>query len=395
MVEEVPKEVVLAARAGDGAAWERLVRATEGPLVRFLFSRVRDDATARDLAQEVWVAALASLGSLGEPWHLHGWLRRIAARKVARHLEARARIPLAASPVPDVPGRPPPRDLSDVLDRLERLPPRHREVLRLFYLEELSVADVAGRLAVASGTVKRRLHEGRRKMAKREAAGAGADPRDDRRRAVPAIAIRERPGETATVELSGPLVPYGSFLEPGDVEIFDGYHYPGGLWAERSESEVLRRIRIGDLDAVEVRVAYLGDDRSRWAFDEGAAERMYFHRDATGIRALLRISRESPSAPLVVEDRPIADDPYPAGPTTGPVFDVTIDGRARGPCVRLRHATPDTAAEWYLTPAGRCVLMRRYNGPAWENYDDLARSPTLALDGTEYRLWHDTVLKHR
>ena len=50
------------------------------------------------------------------------------------------------------------------------------------------------------------------------------------------------------------------------------------------------------------------------------------------------------------------------------------------------------AAEWFFKPDGRCVLMRRYNGPEWDNYPELTRAPTLADAGVEYRLWHDTVL---
>ena len=57
----------------------------------------------------------------------------------------------------------PDRDLeARELERgLQRLPPFEREVLSLFYLEELSLAEVAQVLAIPVGTVKSRLFRAR------------------------------------------------------------------------------------------------------------------------------------------------------------------------------------------------------------------------------------------
>jgi hypothetical protein len=75
--------------------------------------------------------------------------------------------------------------------------------------------------------------------------------------------------------------------------------------------------------------------------------------------------------------------------------DLGIGGADYGTCVRRTWATQEnrgSAAEWYFTTDGRCVLMRRYNGPDWDNYEALSRAPALVVRGIEYRLWHDTVL---
>ena len=44
------------------------------------------------------------------------------------------------------------------------LPRRQREVVSLFYLADLSVAEVAGVLGVSAGTVKSQLHAARARL---------------------------------------------------------------------------------------------------------------------------------------------------------------------------------------------------------------------------------------
>lgn len=55
----------------------------------------------------------------------------------------------------------------EVLECLQRLPVRYREVLVLHYLEECSVAEISGILGIAEGTVKSALARGRAKLRER------------------------------------------------------------------------------------------------------------------------------------------------------------------------------------------------------------------------------------
>jgi RNA polymerase sigma-70 factor (ECF subfamily) len=54
------------------------------------------------------------------------------------------------------------RDLAELERELARLPLLEREVLVLFYLRELSLADIAAIAAIPVGTVKSRLFRARR-----------------------------------------------------------------------------------------------------------------------------------------------------------------------------------------------------------------------------------------
>jgi len=402
-MERSEEDLIRAADAGDETAWEEIVRRSHGPLARYLFARCRNEATSLDLVQETFIEALRSIGNLGPPYLLIGWLRRIAGRRLARHALSMARLKEVILPV-DLPaneGGAGAEDVEEMRVRLASLPPLYREVLRLHYLLDEPVRGIAARLALPVGTVKRRMHIGRRMMAEKQST-TGCEKHEIR--AVPEIRVQLRPKENIAVRIAGPLVPYGSFLEPGDAEVFDWYHYPGGLWRERTSTEVRRRVEIAGRSCVEIHVDYLSTGEGKYTFADGAEEFLYLSPAKGVINTVLRVSRDSRDAAIEVEDKPFEDDPFPlphmtAGTEDGEgryqAVDLGIGEVEHGTCLRRTWSSREgrgAAAEWYFTPDGRCVLMRRYNSPSWDNYEALARAPSIEIDGMEYRLWHDTVL---
>ena len=148
----------------------------------------------------------------------------------------------------------------------------------------------------------------------------------------------------------------------------------------------------------------LQESEGKYTFSDGLEEFLYLSPEKEGINTVLRVSRDSRDAAIEVEDEPFEDDPFPlphmtAGTEDGDgkyqAVDLGIGAVEHGTCLRRTSATQEgrgAAAEWYFTPDGRCILMRRYNGPGWDNYEALARAPSLEIDGIEYRLWHDCVL---
>lgn len=94
-----------------------------------------------------------------------GWVRRVALnllhdehRRSSRKRRAIAR--LAAEPVAT--GAPAEPDELGVL--LASLPDRQRTAMALFYVEGLSVAEVAAAMELAEGSVKSHLHDARRRL---------------------------------------------------------------------------------------------------------------------------------------------------------------------------------------------------------------------------------------
>ncbi len=110
-----------------------------------------------DAAQETLIVVLRNLPTLREPAALRAWVRRIAVRESVRVATRVRDVPVSdvsENELPDV-------DLDDRMDvreTLSGLPPRHRAVLVLRYLEDLSEEQTAEVLGVEPGTVKSRAH---------------------------------------------------------------------------------------------------------------------------------------------------------------------------------------------------------------------------------------------
>jgi len=135
-------------------------------ILRRLARRVAaSSADADDAVQEAWLAALErpprdSRGLLA--W-LHVVTARIARRILQRDRNRRERERRVARS--DVSGSAP--DSSEEAGRSEglagwlaRLPPPYREVLRLRYLEDLSIGEIAARLGRSESTVRSQLKRG-------------------------------------------------------------------------------------------------------------------------------------------------------------------------------------------------------------------------------------------
>ena len=123
-----------------------------------------DPMAAADAVQEAFIAAdrrWSRVRDLDDP---AGWVRRVAVNWLLngeRNRRRRSEILAVVRP-------PTPDDLTDdLLDlraALAQLPTRMRTVLCLHYLSGLQVDEIADMLAIAPGTVKSHLHDGRRRM---------------------------------------------------------------------------------------------------------------------------------------------------------------------------------------------------------------------------------------
>jgi RNA polymerase sigma factor (sigma-70 family) len=161
-------------RHGDEAAFAALVR-RHGPLVWGVCSRVLGGGPdAEDAFQATFLVLVRKAGALRGPDALGPWLYGVASR-VARKARAAAarrqrRERALAEDVPAVgaPGDAVWRDLRPVLDEeVSRLPDKYRAAVVLCYLEGLSDAEAARRLACPRGTVHSRLARARQRLQRR------------------------------------------------------------------------------------------------------------------------------------------------------------------------------------------------------------------------------------
>ncbi|MFE3496786.1 RNA polymerase sigma factor [Streptomyces sp. NPDC059175] len=161
--------LVVRCQLGEREAFRELVAIWHTPLRRYLQGMVDSVHLADDLAQEAWVAVIRGLPRLRQPERFASWLFIIARRTITDHLRQAYKAPetaldeSATAVVAD-------DELGGVLTTIQieaglaALPPFEREVLILFYLQDLPLTACAEVLSVPAGTVKSRLHRARRML---------------------------------------------------------------------------------------------------------------------------------------------------------------------------------------------------------------------------------------
>ena len=179
---DVTRDAWLAVRCqlGERDAFDLLIDRWHGPLWTYARRLTGSDEAAHDAVQDAWLRILRGLPQLRDAARLRPWLFGIMRRTLMDRLRGRYAAPAPADVDPDTLAAEPPDDEPEaeeaaLQDGLERLPVVEREVLTLFYLRELSLAEVADLLAVPVGTVKSRLHRARRML--RQAIGSTKETR--------------------------------------------------------------------------------------------------------------------------------------------------------------------------------------------------------------------------
>ena len=124
--------------------------------------------TVDDLNQEIWLAIYRGLPRLLDASKFKPWAFRIARDRVFREFRRRRLVvrPIERGDLESAtdPGEPLPFAREDVERALEALSPEHREVLVLRFFEEMSYEGIAQATGCSLGTVRSRLHYGKRAL---------------------------------------------------------------------------------------------------------------------------------------------------------------------------------------------------------------------------------------
>jgi len=161
--------LVIRCQLGDRAAFDELIDRWHARLWQYTRRITGSDEAADDAAQDVWLRVLRGIGGLRDGSKLRPWLFGIARRVLMDRLRDRYAAAVdstldvaelaAAEPADLAAG-----DLEAMEQEIERLPVIDREAVVLFYLDELSLTEIAAITAVPVGTVKSRLHRARRTL---------------------------------------------------------------------------------------------------------------------------------------------------------------------------------------------------------------------------------------
>lgn len=166
--------LVAAAKEGDSAAFEGLLRNHEAEVLRIVRLLGVPPADREDVAQEVFVRVFRHLDSYRPGRSFGGWLYRITVNACHDHRRRAARRGREMDAVehPEaVDGRPGPEELAGGSESrgllegaLTALSERERAVFVLCEMEELPTREVARALQISSITVRRHLSRARRRL---------------------------------------------------------------------------------------------------------------------------------------------------------------------------------------------------------------------------------------
>lgn len=171
------EELVVLIRDGNKELFGELIDRYEAKLTRYVmrFTQEKDDVT--DIIQVVFIKAYMNLQSFDTTRSFNSWIYRIAHNESVTHLKKRGNEkvsfidfdtffphPFATETADD---RALDREMKELLDTsLTKLSPKYREVLVLYYYDELSYVEIGEVLHIPTATVGVRIKRGKEALRK-------------------------------------------------------------------------------------------------------------------------------------------------------------------------------------------------------------------------------------
>lgn len=128
---------------------------------KLAFSIIKDYASAEDIAQNVFIKYMQEKKEFQDLEHKKAWLLRTTINECKMHLRyywnsKRTEFPDELESVSQ-------DDSWDttLLDLVMALPRKYREVIHLFYYEELSIKEISGIIGKKESTIKTNLRRGK------------------------------------------------------------------------------------------------------------------------------------------------------------------------------------------------------------------------------------------
>lgn len=168
--------LVRKSQSGDREAFGELFERFQGHVFAIALRRLGEFNEAQELCQDVFVQAMLKIDQLRQPEAFAGWLRAITHRMAINRMVRRS---------PDMPTEQEALEVAcvekdtDPLTRvialenedllyegLERLRDLDRQTLEAFYVKGQSLLEMSDEFDAPLGTIKRRLHVARKRLAK-------------------------------------------------------------------------------------------------------------------------------------------------------------------------------------------------------------------------------------
>lgn len=140
---------------------EELIEAYQKSLYAAAFNICRNTDDANDVVQDTFIQYYTTKKQFQDEEHLKAWLLRVTinrAKDISRSFWKKNRLSIEdyADAVPFES-----REETGLFEAVMRLPEKYREVIHLYYYEDLSIKETARILRITEGSVKMRLSRGR------------------------------------------------------------------------------------------------------------------------------------------------------------------------------------------------------------------------------------------
>lgn len=169
-------DIIEACKQGDREAFHSLFETHKDRVFTIAFHYSGNEATARDVTQQVFLKLFTSISQFREDSLFTTWLYRIVANACAdEHRKRRRFVPFSPEiEVKNMSGNPHQeeafhrREISDsVRGAIGELTPKLRLPILLKYVEGMSYDEIAEALGLSIGTVSSRLNRGHKMLARK------------------------------------------------------------------------------------------------------------------------------------------------------------------------------------------------------------------------------------
>ena len=165
------KEIIKRCQNGDKSAFDELIRAFYPYVTKYLLKLTHDESLTEDLTQEVFIKIIRVI----DEYRING------KASFATYVITTAKncyidyIRKNKAFLEDIPDETPSADnvektvitsmqYSEAARYIEELPPNQRQVIKLKYIEELTLKEIESVTGIPEKTVKSRIHEGMKKL---------------------------------------------------------------------------------------------------------------------------------------------------------------------------------------------------------------------------------------
>ena len=405
---------------------------------RYVKYKLNGGTDAEDLLQDICMTAYLKYDQLEKKEAFKAWILSIARNRCADYFrKRRGSREVALESIPEsklVYGRRGWTVSTPVEDTLELLTDRDREVLRLFYWQKLSLAEISEKLNIPVGTVKSRLNTAREHFKTQYPyPPKGEINMTKLPRIMPKYTIEKLDQEPFTCkweELQGWMI----IPRLGERLSWGLYEAPSGKRTEYTEMEVVGKAEIhgiegvefvamqydsedyyrtGSIDRLERRfVAQLTDTHSRYLAEshvEDGVRKVYTFLDGDPFISNWGFGEDNCGNEIDLAPKGLLhrEGNTVTGNTPKEVVDVvgryrvTVNGKSYDTvCVMdIQCFNDGVASEQYVDRNGRTVLWRRFNkndwaidrfgGKPWT--EKLPDNERITVNGETYVHWYDCL----